>query len=211
MPLRGTTLNISKFKRALWLIAKCRGIYTGTCCFQKTFKVAKRCQFHVHLFGVCVWPRCEFCTKFSWSLLFFCIELNTFYSCHWCSLDRGVWLYLIPLLHDKWDMLLFRGKLVVFKNKFGSLGPLAMPGEPRCINLCLPGSGAEALCFVSPLGRVKFSPGVCWHRLWSQWTFPVISGHRWLSLLPEATIPKLIKEWSDKAGSWSLDPKDWQE
>lgn len=84
-----------------------------------------------------------------------------FYSCHWCSVDRGVWLYRLPLLCDKCDTLLFRGKVVVFKNKFSSLDPLAMSGEAGCINLCLTGSGAEALSFVSPLGRVKFSPGLC--------------------------------------------------
>lgn len=90
-----------------------------------------------------------------------CIELNTRGS---TAITGALWTELcgyILSLYDKCGTLLFRGKLVVFKNKFSSLAPLAMSGEARCINLCLTGSGAEALHFVSPLGRVRFSPGVC--------------------------------------------------
>lgn len=152
--------------------------------------------------------RCEFCTKCCWCFMEWVKHVVLQLS---LKLFEQRCVVVSPSLYDKCDMLLFRGNLVDFKIKLSSLSPLAMSGESRCINLCLTGSGAEALHFVLPLGRVTFSPGVCWHRLWSQWTFPVISGHRWWSLLPEATIPKLIKEWSDKAGSWSLPAKDWQE
>lgn len=58
-------------------------------------------------------------------------------------------LHLVPLLYDKCETLLFRRKLVVFKNKFSSLGRLVMSGEEMCINLCLNRlrSRSSALCF----------------------------------------------------------------
>lgn len=212
MSLRGQS-QTSQSSRVLcdWLLSA-GWIYTDTNCFQETFKVAKQNQFHagfVHLFWVCIWPRCEFCTKCCWCFMYWVKHVVLQLSL--VLFEQRCVVVSHPFLCDKCDTLLFRGILVVFKNKFSSWSPLAMSGEPRCINLCLTGSGAETLHFVLPWGRVKFSPGVCWHRLWSQWTFPVISGHRWWALLPEATIPQLIKEGSDTAGSWSLPPKDWQE
>lgn len=85
-------------------------------------------------------------------------------------------------------------------------------------------STAEVLCFCLGKERVKFSPWCMLTQalksmnllseLWFMQRNPIttIGRHRiWLSLLPGATISKLIKERNDKAGYWSLDPNDRQE
>jgi len=119
----------------------------------------------------------------------------------------------------------FGGKMVVFKYKFSSFGQLETSGEPGWTNICLMGSGAEALCFCFSI-RQRKSQILTWcvltqalksvnlsGDLWFiQYNSVITMGkHRWSSVLPGATIPKLVKEWNDKAGSRSLDPKDRRE
>lgn len=97
--------------------------------------------------------------------------------------------------------------------------------ESQSTQICLTGSGAEALCFCLTI-RQRKSQILTWYMLtqalksvnlssdlWFMQCNPVITvgRHRWSSLLWPLEVSKLIKEWNDKAGSWSLDPKDQQE